>query len=50
MTRLVDDGNAVDVVYLDFRRAFDTVPHSILLEKQDAQDLEECTLSWVKSG
>jgi len=29
--RLVDEGKAVDVVYLDFSNAFDTVHHSILL-------------------
>ena len=28
VTRLVDDGKAVDVVYLDFSKAFDTVSHS----------------------
>jgi len=28
--RWIDDGKDVDVVYLDFSRAFDTVSHSIL--------------------
>jgi len=27
----VDEGKMVDVVFLDFSEAFDTVPHSILL-------------------
>ena len=30
VTRLVDEGKAVDVVYLDFSKAFDTISHSIL--------------------
>ncbi|KAK4816377.1 hypothetical protein QYF61_016281 [Mycteria americana] len=49
VTRLVDEGKAVDVVYLDFRKAFDTVSHSILLEKLAAHGLDGRTLRWVKN-
>ncbi|GAB0209602.1 mitochondrial enolase superfamily member 1 [Grus japonensis] len=48
-TCLVDMGKAVDVVYLDFSKAFDTVSHSILLEKLAAHGLDGCTLRWVKN-
>jgi len=33
VTHLVVEGKAVDIVYLDFSKAFYTVSHSILLEK-----------------
>ena len=44
----MDEGQAVDVVYLDFSKAFDTVPHNILMEKLAAHGLDGCTLHWVK--
>ncbi|KAK4824449.1 hypothetical protein QYF61_015764, partial [Mycteria americana] len=47
VTHLVDEGKAVDVVYLDFSKAFETT--SILLEKLAAHGLDRRTLCWVKN-
>ncbi|RMC03535.1 hypothetical protein DUI87_20735 [Hirundo rustica rustica] len=49
VTRLVDAGRAVDVVYLDFSKAFDTVSHSTLLDKLAAHGLDRSTLHWVRN-
>ena len=48
VTCLVDEGKAVDVVYLDFSKAFDTVPHNILMENLASYGLDGQTLHWVK--
>jgi len=42
VTHLVDEEKAVDVVYLDVNKAFDTVSHIILLEKLAAHGLDGC--------
>ena len=44
-TRLVDERKAVDVVYLDFSKPFETVSHSIFLEKLAACGLD--SLLWL---
>jgi len=49
VTCLVDEEKAVGVVYLDFSKAFDSVPHRILLEKLAACGLDGCTLRWIKN-
>jgi len=37
----------VGVVYLGFSKAFDSISHSILLEKLTVHGLDGCTLHWV---
>jgi len=39
----------VDVAYLDCGKAFDTISHSILLEKLAAHGLDSRTVQWVKN-
>ena len=47
VTCLVDMGRVVDIVYLDFSKAFDTVPHSLLLEKLMHYGLDKWSVQWV---
>ena len=47
--RLVDKGKSVDIVYPDFNKDFDTISHSILLEKLAAHGLNGRAPHWVKN-
>jgi len=49
MTGWVDEGRAVDVVYLDFSKAFDTVSHNILLGKLRKCGLDEWSVRWIEN-
>jgi len=46
-TRLLDEGFGVDVIYLDYRKAFDTVQHRRLLEKIRGLGLDGKLLAWT---
>ncbi|GAB0182120.1 hypothetical protein GRJ2_000677300 [Grus japonensis] len=48
VTYLVGKRKAVDVVYLDLIKDFDTASRSILLEKLATYGLDGCMLHWVK--
>ncbi|NWU47286.1 RTJK polymerase, partial [Dromas ardeola] len=41
-------GKGCGCFYLDFSKAFDTISHTILLGKLNAQGLDGHTLFWVK--
>ncbi|GAB0177997.1 mitochondrial enolase superfamily member 1 [Grus japonensis] len=45
----IDEGRAVDVVYFDFSKAFDTVSHNILMGKLRKCGLDEWTVRWVEN-
>ena len=46
---LQEEGNNVDVVYLDFSKAFDKVDHNILLKKLQKLGIEGHTLRWLQA-
>jgi hypothetical protein len=45
----LDEGLAVDIIYLDFRKAFDSVPHERLLCKMQAYGIGGKVLEWVRN-
>src|SRR5437870_12729118 len=49
VTKELDNGNSVDVVYLDFAKAFDKVPHKRLLSKIEAHGITGKILKWISS-
>ena len=48
VTELIDQGTPVDIFYLDFSKAFDTVPHEKLLKKMEAKGVGGCLLRWIR--
>jgi len=49
VTKELDKGNEVDLVYLDFCKAFDKVPHCRLIKKLHAHGVQGQVLEWIKS-
>ncbi|CAM4526279.1 unnamed protein product [Caretta caretta] len=49
ITGSVDMGKAVDMIYLNFSKAFDMVSHSILASKFKKYGLDEWTIRWIES-
>ena len=44
----LDKGYCIDVIYLDLRKAFDTVPHVRLCKKLEALGITGTCLNWIK--
>ena len=49
VTSYIDKEYPVDVIYLDFSKAFDTVPHRRLISKLTAQGITGKTNRWIES-
>lgn len=47
VTKQLDKGEAVDLIYLDFAKAFDKVPHYRLFKKLEAHGLGGNVLKWI---
>jgi len=49
VTGLVDEGRAVDVVHLHFNKAYDSVPHNVLIDKLMKYKLDKGTVRWTEN-
>ena len=45
---MLEEGNPVDVIYLDFSKAFDRVDHRILMKKVENLGIKGKILTWLK--
>ena len=49
MFKSLDSGKCVGVIFLDLKKAFDTVCHHILLSKLEQYGISDVSLSWFRS-
>ena len=48
ITKWVDEGSPVDVIYLDFQKAFDKVPHQRLVLKLKSHGMGNSIINWIE--
>ena len=44
----MDDGSSVDVIYLDFQKAFDKIPHQRLILKLKSHGMGNSIINWIE--
>ena len=47
ITKAIDEGKPLDVIYLDFAKAFDKVPHQRLLHKIESHGISGNVAAWI---
>ena len=45
----MDKGNETDVIYMDLKKAFDTVPHKRLISKLTSFNIRNELINWIEA-
>ena len=48
VTKVLDGGDPLDIIYLDFAKTFDKVPHKRLIKKLEAHGISGNVSRWIK--
>ena len=48
ITKCIDEGSPVDIIYLDFQKAFDKVPYQRLELKLKAHGIGDSIIDWIE--
>ena len=48
ITKWVDEGSPVDIIYLDFQKSFDKVPHQRLILKLKSHGIGISIINWIE--
>ena len=48
ITRAIDEGHSIDMIYLDFAKAFDKVPHKRLMKVLESHGIKGKPLNWIR--
>ena len=48
-TEILDEGGSIDIIHMDFMKAFDSVPHQRLLAKLSAHGIQGKVLEWTQA-
>ena len=48
VTKWVDEGSPVELIYLDLKKSFDKVPHQKLLLKLNAHSIRNGMINWIE--
>ena len=48
-TSCLESGGQIDVIYMDFEKAFDKVPHRRLLSKLESYGINNTTIRWIEA-
>ena len=49
LTEIIDEGNSIDIIYLNFKKDFDSIPPERLLLKMERYEISGKIKKWIRN-